>query len=104
MKFVLLVLVVAIDVASSAKIACFPFVGGSQYLVMRRIADELVERGHEVRLTRSAAFIQAQNASATVPADFNLQYVVSKTEYSMQFSVKLWKAKMIAVSTMKFLR
>jgi len=55
MASLLLVLVVAsvsilIYVApiQSAKIVGFPMMGGSQYIAMKRIAEELAKRNHEV--------------------------------------------------------
>ena len=44
----LLLLLLAINSASSAKIAGFAAVGGSGYINMRNIMEELASRGHEV--------------------------------------------------------
>ncbi|CAH3189234.1 unnamed protein product [Porites evermanni] len=46
----LLLLLLAINSASSAKIAGFAAVGGSGYINMRNIMEELASRGHEVAL------------------------------------------------------
>ena len=40
-------------VTSAAKIACFPFWGGSHYNLMRNVAEELASRGHEVGMNVS---------------------------------------------------
>jgi len=44
----LLLLSLAINTASSARIAGFWTVGGSQYSTMRQIMTELASKGHEV--------------------------------------------------------
>lgn len=46
--FSLLLLLLAVDTASSARIAGFWTLGGSQYITMRQIMEELASRGHEV--------------------------------------------------------
>ena len=48
--FSLLLLSVAVCSASSARIAGFMTFGGSQYINMRHVLEELVSRGHEVGL------------------------------------------------------
>ena len=45
----LLLLLLAVNSASSAKIAGFVAIGGSGYINMRHIMEELASRGHEVR-------------------------------------------------------
>jgi hypothetical protein len=37
----------------SAKIVGFPMLGGSQYIAMKRLAEELASRGHEVSSNRN---------------------------------------------------
>ena len=44
----LLLLLLAVNTASLAKIAGFAAVGGSGYINMRNIMEELASRGHEV--------------------------------------------------------
>ena len=46
--FSLLLLSLAVNAASSARIAGFWTVGGSQYSTMRQIMSELASKGHEV--------------------------------------------------------
>lgn len=46
--FALASVFIVADVGSCAKIALFPMGGGSQYLVMKSLAEELADRGHEV--------------------------------------------------------
>ena len=46
----LLLLLLAVNSASSAKVAGFVAIGGSGYINMRHIMEELASRGHEVRL------------------------------------------------------
>lgn len=46
--FPLLLLLVAVSSALSARIVGFHAVGGSQYINMRHILEELASRGHEV--------------------------------------------------------
>ena len=48
----LLLLLLAVNTASLAKIAGFAAVGGSGYINMRNIMEELASRGHEVHLYR----------------------------------------------------
>jgi len=43
-----LLLSLAFNTASSARIAGFWLIGGSQYITMRRIMEELASKGHEV--------------------------------------------------------
>ena len=44
----LLLLSLAVKTASSARIAGFWVLGGSQYMTMRQIMEELASKGHEV--------------------------------------------------------
>ena len=44
----LLLLLLAVNTASLAKIAGFAAVGGSGYINLRNIMEELASRGHEV--------------------------------------------------------
>ena len=44
----LLLLLLAVNSASSAKVAGFVALGGSGYINMRHIMEELASRGHEV--------------------------------------------------------
>ena len=44
----LLLLSLAVNAASSARIAGFWIAGGSQYSTMRQIMEELASKGHEV--------------------------------------------------------
>lgn len=46
--FSLLLLSLAVNTASSARIAGFWTLGGSQYITMRQIMEELASKGHEV--------------------------------------------------------
>ena len=45
----LLLLSLAVNTASSARIAGFWVLGGSQYMTMRQIMEELASKGHEVQ-------------------------------------------------------
>ena len=46
----LLLLLFGVGTGSSSKIAGFMALGGSQYINMRHILEELASRGHEVEL------------------------------------------------------
>ena len=46
----LLLFSLTVTTASSARIACFWLIGGSQYITMSNIMEELASKGHEVLL------------------------------------------------------
>ena len=53
----LLLLLVAVSSASSARIAGFVAFGGSQYMNLRHTLEELASRGHEVGTSHTFIFV-----------------------------------------------
>ena len=53
----LLLFSLAVTAVSSARIAGFWLIGGSQYITMRNIMEELASKGHEVLLYASSVIL-----------------------------------------------
>ena len=68
----LLLLLLAVNTASLAKIAGFAAVGGSGYINMRNIMEELASRGHEVHWKPVVSLTSrfANGRFANVPGQF----------------------------------
>lgn len=47
------ILLLIIRSAQPARVLLFPCIGGSQYLAMKRIAQELMQRNHEVSIKKT---------------------------------------------------
>ena len=64
--------------ARSAKILILVTIGGSQYLRMRNVAEELGTRGHEVRSNKSLESRLSTTTTITTTIAFNSPHLLHK--------------------------